>query len=175
MNLLSRGLKFIPTPVTNESRIRTQLLNDFKALARRMRPQYIFHGQNKEPHSFHVKSNWKPPVQPSVTLESYLEEVKTELAEVKISKPKNNLPINERQALKELKQNNNIIVEKADKETTTVIMNKQDKIREGQILLDEKENYKPPSSPIALETPLKAKEIINALHNGNHIDDMTKK
>ena len=27
INLLSRGLKFIPTPLTNESHIRTQLLN----------------------------------------------------------------------------------------------------------------------------------------------------
>ena len=102
MSLLSRGLKFIPTPVTNESHIRTQLINDFKAFARRMRLQYVFYGQEKEPHSFHVKSNWEPPVQSSVTLESYLEEVKTELAAVKLSKPKNNLPINERQALKEL-------------------------------------------------------------------------
>ena len=48
-----------------------------------MRPQYIFYGQEKEPHSFCLKSNWQP------------EEVKTELAEVKISNPKNNLPINE--------------------------------------------------------------------------------
>ena len=70
---------------------------------------------------------------------------------------------------------NNIIVKKADKGTTTVIMNKQDKIREGQILLDEKEKYKPYSSPMALETSQKAKEIINALHHGDHIDDMTKK
>ena len=174
INLLSRGLKFIRTPVTNESHIRTQLLNDFKAFARRMRLQYIFYGQDKEPHSFHVKSNWEPPVQPSVTLESYLEEVKTELAEVKISKPKNNLPINERQAPKELKQNNNIIVKRADKGTTTVIMNKQDKIREGQNLLDEKENYKPLTLPMALETSQKAKELINALHHGDHIDYMTK-
>ena len=90
MNLPSRGLKFIPTPVTNESHIRTQFLNDFKAFARRM------------PHSFHVKSNGGPTIQLSVTLESYLKEVKTEIAAVKISKPKNNLPINERQALKEL-------------------------------------------------------------------------
>ena len=124
ISLLSRGLKSIPTPVTNESDIRAQLLNDFKAFARRMRLQYIFYGQEKEPHSFHVKSNWEPPVQPSVTLESYLEEVKTELAEVKIYKPKNNLPKNERQALQELKQNNNINVKKADKGTTTVVINK---------------------------------------------------
>ena len=94
MNLLSR--------VTNETHIRTQLLNDFKAFARGMHLQYISYGQDKEPHSFHVKSNWEPQVQLSVTLESYLEEVKTELAAVKISKPKNNLPINERQALKEI-------------------------------------------------------------------------
>ena len=67
-----------------------------------MRLQYIFYGQDKQPHPLNVKSNWEPPVQPSVTLELHLEEVKTELAEVKISKPKNNLPVNERQALKEL-------------------------------------------------------------------------
>ena len=54
-------------------------------------------------------------------------------------------------------------------------MNKQDKIREGQILLDEKENYKPLTLPMALETSQKAKELINALHHGDHIDDMTEK
>ena len=37
-------------------------------------------------------------------------------------------------------KSNNFIVKKADKGTTTVIVNKQDKIREGQILVDEKKN-----------------------------------
>ena len=82
-----------------------------------MRLQYSY-GKDKEPHSFHVKSSWEPQVQLSVNLESYLQEVKTELAAVKIPKPKNNLPINERQALKQISQNNNIIVKKADKGTT---------------------------------------------------------
>ena len=81
------------------------------------------------------KSNWEPPVQPSVTLESHLEEVKTELAEVKISKPKNNLPKNERQAHQELQKKNNINVKKADKGTTTVIVNTQDKKREVRVRL----------------------------------------
>ena len=62
VNVLSRGLKFIPTPVTNKTIIRRQLLRDFEQFARRMRLQYIFHGQNKESHPFHVKSNWMPPV-----------------------------------------------------------------------------------------------------------------
>ena len=175
INLLSRGLKFIPTPVTNESHIRQQLLNDFKAFARRMRLQYMFHGQNKEPHPFHVKSNWEPPIQPSVALETYLEEVKTQLAEIKIFKPRNNLPYRERQAIKELEQNTNINIKKADKGTTTVIMNKEDKIREEQVLLDKRENYESLALPMVTETSQRVQELIKALYHGNHIDEMTEK
>ena len=76
ITLLSRGLKFIPTPGTRENIIRRQLLNDFSEdfsqFARRMRLKYIFHGTDKEPHPFHVKSDWDPPVQPSVALETFL-------------------------------------------------------------------------------------------------------
>ena len=80
-----------------------------------MRVQFIFHGKDKKPHPFHVKSNWKPPVQPSVALETHLEEVKTQLTEIQISKSKNNLPAKEHQAIKKLKQNPNINIKKADK------------------------------------------------------------
>ena len=68
INLLSKGLKFIPTPTMGETRIKRQLLQDFKEFERRMRLKYIFHGQDKEPHPFYVKSHWEPPVQPSVAL-----------------------------------------------------------------------------------------------------------
>ena len=95
--LLSRGLKFIHTPVTKENQ---ELLKDFNQFVRRMRLRYVFHGKNKE-HPFHVKSNWVPPVQKSVTLESYLEEVKTELQiEIQSLKTKHKLPHNERETIK---------------------------------------------------------------------------
>ena len=90
-NLLAKGLKFIPTPIIEEKRVKQQLLLDFKQFARRMRLQYIFHGRDSKPHPFYVKSNWEPPVQRSVVLETFLEEVKTELAEIKLIKPKPNL------------------------------------------------------------------------------------
>ena len=48
ISLLSRGLKFIATPVTREDIIRRKLLNDFGQFARRMRLKYIFHG-NENP------------------------------------------------------------------------------------------------------------------------------
>ena len=115
ITLLSRGLKFIPTPVTKENLIRRRLLADFNQSARRMRLQYIFHGEENEPHPFHVKSDWKPPVQLSVALETFLEEVKLELASIEFDKPKDNISTGERQALKELSRNKSIILKKSDK------------------------------------------------------------
>ena len=97
-----------------------------------------------------------PPVQQSIALESYLESVKAQLADIRINKPKNNLSRNEMVALKELKNNSTINLKKADKGTTTVIMNKSNKIQEAT-------------------TQTKVNQIIDKLHRGKHIDDMTKK
>ena len=79
VSLLSRGLKFIPMPTTNKTRTKQQLLQDFEHFARRMMLRYIFHGQNRQPHPFHVKSTWMPHVQRSVALESFLENVQHNL------------------------------------------------------------------------------------------------
>ena len=112
VSVLSKGLNFVPTPVTDENYIRRQLLLDFEHFARRMRLKYIFHKENKEPHPFHVKSDWNPPVQKSAALESYLERVKIQIAEIKPIKPKNNLSHNKYKALTELKKNTNIVLKK---------------------------------------------------------------
>ena len=146
--------------MTNESHTRKELLKDFAAFARQMRLQFIFHDRDKKLHPFHVKSNWEPPVQSSVMLETYLEEVKILLAEIQIFKPKNNLPNKEHLAIKELKENPNINIKKADKGTSTVIMNKRDKIHEGQIQLHVEENYKALSSPLVSETYKRVTQLI---------------
>jgi len=99
----------------------------------KMRLQYIFHGENTEPHPFHVKSTWEPQVQPSVALESYLEEVKIQLAELGLKNPKDNPA--ERKALNALKRDTNINLKTADKGTTAVVLNIEDKIKEGQTQL----------------------------------------
>ena len=117
ITLLSRGLKVIPTPVTTENNIRGKLLKDFDLFARRMRLQYMYYGKEREPHPFHVKSDWNPPVQPSVALETFLEEVKLELAEIQFEKPKPNLTPGGLQALKQLSRDKTIILKKADKGT----------------------------------------------------------
>ena len=108
-----------------------------------MRLQYIFHGKENKQHPFYVKSTWKPSVQQSVALETFLEEVKFELANTPIKRPKDNLSPGERRALHNLLGDKTIIVKKADKGTTTVIMSREQKIKEGQILLHDLDNYRP--------------------------------
>ena len=175
VNLLSRGLKFVPTPITNETALRKQLLTDFKDFARRMRLQYIYHGEDNNIHPFYVNSNWEPPVQQSVALESYmyLEEIKMQLAQTPITKPKHNLPLNERKAIRELKNYSEINVKKADKGTTIVIMNKRDKTQKGQILLDDRNNYTLLEEPMVEAISQKVKQITEELYQGNYIDEMT--
>jgi len=66
-------------------------MTDFEQFARLMRLQYIFHWENSDLRPFLVTSDWITPIQPSVTLESYLEEVKISLANIQVRKPKVNL------------------------------------------------------------------------------------
>ena len=159
-----------------ENQIRRQLISDFNQFARRMRLQYIYHDKNTEQHPFHVKSSWIPPIQRSVALETYLEEVKIKLAETPPVKPKNNLPPGERRALKELQINNKeIILKKADKGITTIVMNRENKINEGQKQLDDRNNYQPLDKPMVRDTSQRVKPLINALHQAGYIDEMTVK
>ena len=62
-----------------------------------------------------MKSDWEPPVPLSVALETFLEEIKLEVASIEFDKPKDNISTGERQALKELSRNKSIILKKSDK------------------------------------------------------------
>ena len=79
-------------------------------------------------------------MQPSVGLETHLEEVKSQLAKIVLFKPRNNLRFEERRATRDLRSNSDIVIKKADKGTTTVIMNTEHKTQEGQVVLDDENN-----------------------------------
>ena len=100
INLLSKGLLFIPSPHTTTDSVKKQILRDFNQFARRMRLGYVYHGRGKMKHRFYVKSNWEPPDQRSVTLEKYLEETKIKLSEMETTKPKPNMPKSEREVIR---------------------------------------------------------------------------
>ena len=126
-------------------------------------------------HPFHVKSTWQPPVQNSVALENYLEETKLEIAPAIFRPQFDNISANESNAISTLKRNSKINLKKADKGTTTVILDTAQKIDEGLQQLSNDKFYKPLSSPIVHSTARKAKELVNKLYRSGHIDLMTLK
>ena len=77
--------------------------------------------------------------------------------------------------LKELSRDKNIILRKADKGSTTVIMNREHKIHEGQVLLNDINNYRPLEEPMVGTTAKKVQRVIKSLLQESHIDDMTAK
>ena len=108
--------------------------------------------------------------QNSVALENYLEETKLELASIVFNPQNDNISANERKAISTLKRNSQINLKKADKGTTTVIMDTAQKIQEGSQQLSDDKFYKPLASPIVQETSRKVK-----LFCSGHIDKMTHK
>ena len=96
--------------------------------------------------------------------------VKLELASIEFDKPKDNISTGERQALKELSRNKSIILKKSDKGNTTVLMSRQDKLNEGQVLLNDLNNYRPLDKPVVETTTEKAQKLIRTLISEGHID-----
>ena len=59
--------------------------------------------------------------------------------------------------------------------TTTVVLNKLDKINEGQTQLNNKDHYRERAQPMVIKTDCKVRQLVNELYRKNHIDDTTRK
>ena len=87
-----------------------------------------------------------------MALENYLELTKLEIANTTFTDVKDNLSANERRALKTLKTNSEINFKKADKGTTTVVMDTTHKIEEGLEQVSNEKFFKPLEEPIVSQT-----------------------
>ena len=54
-------------------------------------------------------------------------------------------------------------------------MNRQDKIKEGQSLLDDRNNYRSLVEPMIESTSPEVQKLVNSLSQEGHIDSMTEK
>ena len=140
IKFLKKGLKFTPTPETNKNKLR----NDIQEFGRKLRLiEYYDSHQNETDQSIvKNKSNFVPAKTNDKHLELFLDSLSK--YQDQISAPqhvKSNLSKDERTALQQLMDDNNIIIKEADKGGATVIMDKifyKNKIEE---LLSDTENY----------------------------------
>lgn len=122
-----------------------------------------------------MKSNLEPPITQSLALESYLNKIKLELLEATFVKIKGNPTKGERKVLKVLKTNKKINIKKADKDTATVIMNEEGKIKKGRIQVDNADHYKPIDQPMVLETAAIVAKVIKEMYKNYSIDEKNKR
>ena len=112
--LLSRGLKFIPSPPIKF--VKQDLLKDFGGFCRILRCRYLYHNNMDEIHPFQLKSGYRPHFSCN-TLENYIFQTRHELSSLQIRKFRDNLSILERKSILSLlndKNGNCVILDKVD-------------------------------------------------------------
>lgn len=162
-SVLEKGLSFIPTP---PKCLKKELLADIQSYHRRIKLETYFEGKknSKEKVPFTHPSDWEPP------LSSLPKEIgKVIRADNYAFKSLHwgigrtpNLTTGEKRALKELRDNTNIVIKPADKGNATVILDRAHYIGEGLRQLSVRDHYHPLEGPVYLET---AKEVENILED----------
>ncbi|CAC5405877.1 unnamed protein product [Mytilus coruscus] len=127
--LLAKGVKFKINP-SNKNAIRN-VMKDFDEFSRKLRCRYLFNdGRIYKIHPFYINSGYKP-LDSGAAIENYIFSTKIELSRMKINKHTRNISAEELSAIRNLKKNNNIIIRKADKNSTLCILDKDNYLREG--------------------------------------------
>ena len=123
--------------------------------------KYFSSKKRKEAIPFTSKSNWVPPDSAiPVEIHTHLASMEKEIEELTIKKHQSNISKGEIRTLKNLKNNDTIVIKKADKGSATVIMNKKDYIFEANRQLSNEAHYVELSKSRQSQTTEKIHDIL---------------
>jgi hypothetical protein len=170
LNLLSRGLKFCPTPLEVNQ---IELSQDLTQYYRRIRLREFFLDEpSSEPEPFRKKSTWVPPKNRVPAMETYVQVVSSE---VNNSAPthriQDNMPREERQALNSIKTRTDIIIKPADKGSAVVVMDRQQYIDETMKHLNNRTNYAVLGSDPTDSFSQQIQTTLDDMHAHGHLTD----
>ena len=171
---LGKGIKFCPTPqMQNASK---QIRSNFNELARKIRCRYHFADPqaNTTLHPLRVNSGYQPS-NACNPIEQYISNTKETLLHMDIRKTTNNMPKEERAALRALKNNPDIIIKKADNNSNIVILNREDYLEEGYTQLNNGIHYEPVNTANTTEIQDEIRGITEELRKLGQIDKETYK
>ena len=181
VNLLSRGLKFCPTPTHIN---RPELKADISDFIRRLRLHEYFHDENNNNNNnpshdghnpFRVKSNWTPHPGRDASLDAFSNTIEEQIVNARPTKIRDNLTKRERRALKRLIRREDIIIKPADKGSGTVVMDMDWYENECLRQLNDTQFYEKIDNDISPLTHECVKRYISGLQVDKIIDDETAK
>jgi hypothetical protein len=182
--LLHKGLNFIPTPKTDHP---AKQLQDYLLFDRRLRLKYLFNNidntQTQHQNSttnlslINPSTGWTPQSGQDTGLDTYRTLSQLELlTQLKTKRfQKNNLKKVEIEAMKELAEEDSIVIKPADKGGCIVIQNKEDYIREGMRQLNNKDHYRKLATDPTIQFNNDINKIISEANRNNVIDARTKR
>ena len=138
--------------------------------------EYMRKNEKKEKKPFYDKSDFDPPdewIRKMVFHDSIPDVVETLRENIKkfdFTHKSSNLTELEKQALKNLKNNNDIIIKPADKGSCTVVMNKIDYINEGIRQLSNSKHYRKIQEPVHPKLKGRIDNILNELYSEGFLD-----
>jgi len=171
ISLLSKGLGFCPTPRSIDD---LQLNQDLEQFCRRMRLKDFFFDKDDKAddttayNPFKPKSTWNPPKR-NYKLEQFLDSVCKDIKSIKFNNRVDNLSSEERQALRSLRNNQQIVIKPADKGSAVVIQDRIDYVNEGNRQLSNSLAY----SKIRSDPTLKNTKTVQSTLSKLDIDDQT--
>ena len=134
-NILSKGLKFLPTPTSVN---RTELTADVKKWSRRMCLKEFYwdahNTRNEQINQYKKPSTWTPCNGRDQALDCYINAVESSILERTNTggrKLRSNITKEERMAINELKRDKNIVIFQADKGAPVVVQNRKDDLNEA--------------------------------------------
>ncbi len=170
VNLLSKGLNFVPKPPKPTQEEVQSAISQF---SRRLKLTQFFHNMPRlgDPKPFVDKSQWTPDDQ--LIPEDILKEIETlekESSKIKLKNGPSNLSKQEKLAIRSLKADKNIIIKPADKGSATVIMDKNEYIREANRQLSNALHYKKLSQPVFPQISNRVDKIISNLQKQKYLN-----
>jgi hypothetical protein len=130
-----------------------------------------FRNLNGESKPFTGKSGWDPPDRlVDDNIKATIKTVAGIARSLPVTNNKQNLSFPERQAINKLRKNQNIIIKPADKGSATVIMSRENYIREAARQLTNTRHYRKLDNLIWPQNRHNFIEILNSLHTDKYID-----
>ena len=140
ISLLSKGLKFVPTPRgINKALIKEEL----EAYGRKLRLMWHFRNDERELSydPFKKKSKFDPK-RKDAAIELYLSRLEEEIPSLYYKIGYSNLTKGGRDAVYSLKNDNSIIIKEADKRSAVLVWDRDGYLREAKNQLNDKNVYK---------------------------------